>query len=192
MEITARNPLTPLGHRVAERLAERCDEWDLQHLYVSTMLRAQQTADAISCRFPDLCRTDMPEFEELSIRDLAGFPGDLPAWDFVKWEDAHYAHANEAMWRRVIAGWDRVVQEAQAKEQERVAIVAHGGSLNVLMRHFLGESAVRLRSTWFELDWASSSCLRIAQEDGRIPKWIRWVNDARHIDALRPLLTAGA
>ncbi|MBM3188325.1 MAG: histidine phosphatase family protein [Chloroflexi bacterium] len=186
--ITAHNPLTPLGHRMAERLARRCDEWELQYLFASTMLRAQQTADAISQRFPSLPRLDMREFEETSITDLAGFPGELPDEDLMVWGEHHYAYANDLMWQRVIAGWDIVLQTMTSQGLERAAIVAHGGSINILLRHFLGEETVRLRTCWFELDWSSASCLRLTSEAGAIKSWVRWVNDARHIEDLRRLL----
>lgn len=188
--ITAHNPLTPLGHQMAERLARRCEGWELQYLFVSTMLRAQQTARAIAKRFPHIPWRDMPEFEESSIRDLEGFDGELPDEDLLQWREEHFAYANEVMWRRVIAGWEEVQRVIAAKGLERVAIVGHGGSLNILLRHFLGGDIVRLRTCWFDLDWTSTSCLRITADGGPIQRWIRWVNDASHIDDLRHLIPA--
>ena len=37
---------------------------------------------------------------------------------------------------------------------------------------------------WFYFDWATTCCLRISADR----RWVRWVNDARHIDDLRHLL----
>lgn len=183
--ITAYNPLTPLGHQMAARLAARCEEWQLQYLFVSTMLRAQQTADAITARLPQLPRLDMPAFEEASIKDLAGYPGEPPPEDLLKWDESHYVYANTRMAQRVAAGWQEVCRIMRERGLERAAIVAHGGPLNFLLRHFQGcDGAGLLQSVWFELDWTSTSCLRLAP--GR--NWIRWVNDARHIDDLRHLL----
>jgi broad specificity phosphatase PhoE len=180
-QITAHNPLTPLGHEMAARLAERCDDWDLQFLFNSTMLRARQTADAISACFPNLPRIEMPEFEETSITDLEGFPGELPVEDLTQWEDAHYAYANEHMWARVECGLEKVRRIIEERGLERVAIVAHGGSINVVLRHFMGSELQRLRTCWFDLDWTATSCLRYNET----LRWVRWVNDARHIDDLR-------
>ncbi|MFO7917862.1 MAG: histidine phosphatase family protein [Anaerolineae bacterium] len=185
-QITAHNPLTALGHEMAERLAERCDEWHLQYLFVSTMPRAQETADAISGRFPGLPRMEMPEFREVCLDHLVDYPGDLPEADLACWESDHFAHGNERMWKRVEAGWRRMMDVVADEGLQRVAVVSHAGPINVMLRQFLGGGMVRLRTCWFELDWASTSCLRSTSEG----KWVRWVNDARHIDALRHRLSS--
>jgi broad specificity phosphatase PhoE len=180
-QITAHNLLTALGHEMAERLAARCEEWDLQYLFVSTMPRAQETADAISRRFADLPRIDIPEFREVCLDHLVDYPGELPNEDLACWESDHFAHGNERMWERVEVGWQRMMDVVVDEGLQRVAVVSHAGPINVMLRQFLGGGLVRLHTCWFELDWASTSCLRATPEG----KWVRWVNDARHIDALR-------
>lgn len=185
----ADTPLTLLGHRMSARLAERCDEWDLQHLFVSTMLRAQQTADAISQRFPDIPRLDMPEFEETSIKDLEGYPGALPPEDLNAWEIERWIYARIPRKERVEAGWEKVRHITDELGLERVAIISHFGPLNVLLRLFLSEDADCLRDCWFDLDWTSTSCLRYQSEGGWGERWIRWINDARHIEDLRHVST---
>lgn len=182
--ITAHNPLTPLGWRMAERLARRCDEWDLQYLFVSTMLRARQTADAISARFPDLPRMDVPEFAESSIEDLAAYEGTLPPEDLREWEPEHYAYANARLLERVTVGFEKVLHTMAEAGLERVGIVSHGGPINLLLRHFLGAVEPEPMRAWFYLDWATTCCLRTSENR----HWVRWVNDARHIDDLRHLL----
>jgi broad specificity phosphatase PhoE len=182
--ITEHNPLTEVGHQMAASLAERCDEWDLQHLFVSTMLRAQQTADAISTRFPRLPRTDMVEFEETSLRDLEGYPGAAPPEDLRYWAAPHFGYANPRLWDRVQRGYRRVLQVVEEHALERVAIVSHGGPINLLLRCFLGYDDPNIDTCWFEVDWASSHCLRYTPTR----RSIRWVNDARHIDGFRHLV----
>ena len=189
-KITAHNPLTQLGCQMAARLAERCDEWGLQYLLVSTMLRAQQTADAISERFPDLPRLDMSEFEEVGIKDLEGYPGRLPTEDLRTWEGPHWTYARVDRRGRVKAGWEKVHRVVAENGLERVAIVSHSGPLNLLLRHFVGAEDL-LDICWFEFDWTATSCVRFTPEDEWTQKRIRWVNDARHIDDLRRLLAPG-
>jgi len=187
-QITAHNPLTSLGHKMAARLAERCEGWDLQYLFVSTMLRAQQTADAISQRFPNLPRLDMPELVEVSFDDLQGFLGQLPSEDMYTWEEPHWAYARLVRWERVTAGWKKIQRIIEVQRLERVAIVCHGGPINALLWHFLWKNIDRLvdkkPDCWFELDWAATSCLSYTAER----RWLHWVNDAQHIDDLRHLL----
>jgi 2,3-bisphosphoglycerate-dependent phosphoglycerate mutase len=183
-QISPYNPLTPLGHEMAARLAERCEAWNLQYLFVSTMRRAQETANAISARWPELPRLNMDEIEEENLRDLAGYDGPLPGEDLREWQREHFAYGNERMWQRVTAGWDKINRIIEERQLERVAIVAHGGPINHLLRYFIGFHCAAPGEAWFDLDWTATSCLREAQ--GR--RWIRWVNDARHIDVLRAQL----
>jgi broad specificity phosphatase PhoE len=97
------------------------------------------------------------------------------------WETKHHLHANTRMWARVARGWE-LVQGVVAKGcLERVAIVAHAGPFNALLRHFVGGDVVPLRTCWLDFDWASTACIRYTAER----RAIRWLNDARHIDALR-------
>jgi broad specificity phosphatase PhoE len=182
--ITERNPLTPLGRQMAADLAERCDAWDLQHLFVSTMLRAQQTADALSTRFPSLPRTDMSEFEEASIRDLEGYPAEPPTEDLRTWVASHFRYANPRIWDRVRRGWLQVLHVVERDALERVGIISHGGPINLLLRSFLGYEDPNIDSCWFEIDWAATSCLRYTPQS----RAICWVNDARHIDPYRDVV----
>jgi probable phosphoglycerate mutase len=178
--ITAHNALSPLGHQMAARLAERCATLGLQCLFASTMRRARETADAISARLPDLERLDMREFEETSIADMAGFAGAWPTEDLNTWRDEHFVHANARTGARVAAGWAQVQATIAARGLERVAIVSHGGAINALLRHFLGQD-VDLRHSWFDLDYTSLTCLRY---NGTGLRSVRWVNDARHVEDL--------
>lgn len=182
--ITAHNPITPLGRLMAERLAQRCDDWGLQYLFVSPMLRAQQTADAISERFPGLPRQDLPEFAEASIDDMVAFEGVKPPEDMREWGQEHYVYANARLSERVAAGLERVQRIMAERGLERVAVVSHGGAINFALRHFLGAVEPGLVRSWFYLDWTTTCCLRIAEGQ----RWVLWVNDARHIDDLRHLL----
>lgn len=175
------NPLTELGQRMARRVAARCEELRVEMVYASTMLRAGQTADALMARMPHLPRTDTPAFEEISLRDLEEYPGPMPSDDLNSWEDDHFAHANRAMWHRNMEGLEEVWATAREREVERVVIFAHAGPINALLRGFLGQEIVRLRTTWFSIDYTSISCIRRTQDT----RWVMWTNDARHIEDLR-------
>ncbi len=178
------SPLTPLGHQMAARLAERCPAWDLQYLFVSTMLRAQQTADAISARLPVLPRLDIDDLAEIRLEDLQGFPGELPIEDVLTWKREHLRYANSRQGVRVAAAWARVRQIIEEQGLQRVAILAHGGTLNALLRLWQGQDVSDWGSVFFQFDWTGTGCVRF--EPGIC--WVRWLNDARHIDDLRPLM----
>jgi broad specificity phosphatase PhoE len=190
-QITAHNPLTPLGRQMATRLAQRCAEWDLQYLFVSTMLRAQQTGDAISERLPGLPRLDMAELEEIGVADLEGYAHPPCPEDLGRWTNRHFEYARPRSWERVRAGWERVLRVAEHGALERVAILSHEGPLNTMLSFFMGEDAYRPRTWWCAFGWTATSCLRYTPEDSWMQKRILWINDTRHIDDLAYLLVQG-
>ncbi len=184
-QITAHNPLTPLGHRMAQRLAERCAEFELELLVASPFRRTQETAAPIRARWPDLPYLLMPEFAEVSIKDLADYGEEMPPEDLLTWSDEHFAHGNVAMWHRVLAGWERLQSIIAERGVERVGLISHGGPLNVIVRHILGQDTAigAIRRSWVKIDYAGTSCVRYV--DGS--QGIVWLNDARHIEDLVPV-----
>ena len=182
--ITAHNALTPLGQRMALRLAQRCRQFELDLLIASPLRRTQETAAAIRATCPSIPYLLMPEFAEVSITDLAAYDGEAPADDMHTWEDGHWEHGNTRMWQRVTQGWERLRRIAEERGAERVALVTHGGPLNVIIRHVLGwDEPIRLRTAWLHFDYTATSCVRYT--DG----WqgVVWLNDARHIEDLAPV-----
>jgi hypothetical protein len=55
-----------------------------------------------------------------------------------------------------------------------------------LLRQFLGVGPAQRGSAWFELAFASVSCLRITRTDAESiqERAVRWTNDTRHLDGL--------
>lgn len=181
--IAAHNPLTDLGLEMAERLARRAMGWGLEYVFSSTMPRARQTAAAIRARIPHLAYREMDELRELYGADLAGYDGGDPVDDLRAWTEEQFAHAGRSLYGRVERAWDVIRSTVAECGLERVAVVAHGGTLNVLLRQFQGMAWDSARPCFFELDWASVSAIRYSHDDPR--RYILWVNDARHIDDLR-------
>ncbi|MHB1294040.1 MAG: histidine phosphatase family protein [Anaerolineae bacterium] len=175
--ITAHNPLTPLGRRMAARLAEHCDTLKLECLFASTLTRAQQTADAITQRFPSMPRIDLPEFAETNLDDLTHFPGELPDEDMNRWQYEHLVFGTTRTFERVVRGWQVVCNTVAAQGLQRVGIVSHGNALSALLHHFLGAESQATPAHWFMFDWASTSCLR--QEGDR--RTVLWVNENHYV-----------
>lgn len=182
-QVTAHNPLTPLGREMARRLAQRCDEYDLDLLVASPMLRAQETAAAIRERHPELPFLLMPEFAEISIADLEGYPGSLPPEDVNAWDEAHYRHARDVLWERARRGWSQLQETIAERRVERVALVSHGGPLNAIVYHVLGLEGPPRLILGVKMDYTATSCVRYL--DGR--QSIVWLNDARHVEDLAPV-----
>lgn len=184
--VTGRNPLTPLGHDMARLLAERARAWDLEYLFISTMTRAMETADALRQAMPDTPYLLMDELRELSEADLEGYPGARGAADWTSWSPEQFRFATRNLYRRVALAWETIRAMAAGQALKRVGVVAHGGSINMLLRMFQGIDEADDWSCFFELDWASVSAVRYSEATAR--RFILWVNDARHVDPIRHLI----
>ena len=139
--------ISPKGLAQSERLAEKCQQWDLQFLVASTMIRAQQTADAIERRSPGVIRWDLKELEEMNVDDLQLDPTAAPLVS--TWTTQQLDLGLQRLWIRVMAALVRIEIYAQANGLERIAIVTHGYVIKVLLLNWLG------------LDWRAGRRLRI-------------------------------
>jgi probable phosphoglycerate mutase len=188
--LTPETPLSPLGRQMAQRLADRCQQLGIDQLLASPMVRAQETADAISWRLPDVARSVAPAFAEVALPDLDGYAQTLPEDDLMQWRSEHFAYANQHMWQRAAEGWGALVADIERLAGEnghgRVAIVSHAGPINALIRHFMGQGPVMLRTCWMTVDWCSVSCLGVDPQGQWGTRWVRWVNDTRHLEGLLP------
>ena len=182
------NPLTRLGWRLAARLAERSIGWDLQHLFVSTMPRAMQTAEEVLSANPGLPMTAMAGLRETSLADMGDYPGAPPSRDLRDWDVDQFLFASQRLLERVEAAWAAIEGVVREGGLERVGIVAHGGSINMLLRLFQGYQSADLTRCWFELDWTGLSVLRYGEGDP--PRAILRVNDTQHVEALREEIAA--
>jgi len=145
-------PLTAEGLAQAQRVAERCRAWGIQFLCASTMARAQQTADAIQEKLPEVLRWDLQELEEMNFDDLLGEPNVGPR--IAAWTDRQLQLGWERLWTRVMPAWVRIYLYARTNGLERVAIVAHASTLTLLLLNWLG------------LDWRATARISFAFEGG--------------------------
>ena len=163
--------LTPWGREQAERIAARCEAWGVDLLCTSTMLRALETADAVSARLPDTERWDLDQLEDLTVDDLMGEPS---AGHLVStWSQDQLHTAREQAWNRIMAAITRIGLYAESKGLSSVVIIGHHSTINLLLLSWLG------------LDWRAAdrldvavdhgSTCRLTLEEGRGPR-IDWIN----------------
>lgn len=145
-------PLTPLGEIQARRVARQCQEWGIRLLYVSTMLPAQQTADAVTELMPQLARWDLEELEDFNIDDLLGEPtaGQLVS----TWTEAQLSFGYERASIRVMSALTRIQLYAVSRRIGSIGIIAHGSTLQLLLLNWLG------------LDWRSAKSLDLSVDCG--------------------------
>ena len=128
--------LTPLGERQAEFVSEELVARGVTSILTSPLFRAQQTALPLVAAIGSSARvvTGLREIE------LGDYPGDeaagreRPKIDFGEWGGGDGADFS----RSVIAGFEQVLAETRAGRHEDVAVIAHGGTINVILDHVAG------------------------------------------------------
>jgi broad specificity phosphatase PhoE len=177
-------PLSDEGRAQARALGQRLqnDAWSLTALYASDLSRATETAQILGQALSLPVHSDK-RLREYNFGILNGL-----VWQDVEslhpeiWRHLHETHEwppipgeeGEAAFLARVAG---AVAEITARHQEdaAVAVVAHGGSLGILLAHLLG--APTRRPTPFRLENCSLSIVDLRY---RQPV-LTMVNDTRHL-----------
>jgi probable phosphoglycerate mutase len=171
-------PLAELGRRQADALAEWLADEPLDAIYTSPLRRALETAAPLASRhgLVAIVEDDLAEFD----READSYVPieELKAEDDPRW---HQMVAGEwtsdgtvdpvAFAAGVIAGVERIIA---AHSGQTVAIVAHGGVVNVYLAHILGTT----RPMFFEPAYTSISRVLAARSGQR---QVRSVNETAHV-----------
>ena len=166
--------LTPNGEEQARRIAEQMAAWDIQFLCASTMIRAEMTADAVSDRLPNLLRWDLEELQEMSIADMEGQPTAGPLTS--TWAPDLLRFGLERTWVRVMAAWARIRIYAETYGIERVAIIAHGYVIKLMLLNWLGYDWRANDRFRFPVDFASSTRVTLGDGDSGSTVQFDWLN----------------
>jgi 2,3-bisphosphoglycerate-dependent phosphoglycerate mutase len=135
-ELVSDPPLSPLGHRQAERLAQRLNSVEIRAVYASPLRRAQQTAAALTEQF-----TTDPRLAEVR----AVYPGGK-----VELQESHDA---------VIDRMQAAVEAAVAAHPGgRIVMVSHGIAILTFLCNVLGLAPGTLR---LFPDFTSVSVIRV-------------------------------
>jgi alpha-ribazole phosphatase len=173
-------PLSDLGKRQAERVAERLSGREIDAVYTSDLKRASETAQIIAEKSGLEVISD-PRLRELKFGVLEGLTFDeaqvqhpemIAAWldDFNRPPEG--AETIELFNARVIS----LLNDLKGKHDEQVVLlVGHGGSLSEILRVVLGLS--REKRWYFEMENASLSELSIAEDYVSLKR----LNDTCHL-----------
>jgi broad specificity phosphatase PhoE len=186
----ANYPLSSLGRDQARALAERlqCSDWPLAAVYASDQVRAVETAEIIAAPF------DLPVLLDARLREY-----DFGALNDIVWRDVEFLYpeiwrafhekqtwlpiageeGHQAFRDRLAAALADIITEHQ--DDETVAVVTHGGSLGMILAHFLGLPPKRPQP--FHFRNASLSVVRL----GPWGPTLSLQNDTCHLDHHRPL-----
>jgi len=176
-------PLSGLGKRQAELVAERLAGQKIDAVYASDLIRAWETASAIAEK-SGLNVLPEPRLRELKFGVLEGltfeeaqaqYPQMIAAWleDFNQPPEG--AETIDLFNARIVS----FLEELKAKHDEQVVLlVGHGGSLSEILRVALGLS--REKRWYLEMENASLSEVLIAE--GYVS--LKRLNDTCHLAML--------
>src|SRR5687768_8562436 len=143
--------LNELGRQQASALAQELADVPLDAIYSSDLSRARETAEAVAATHelqvrldPRLRERAFGSWEGLTREDIAELPD----------RSRHDGESDDEVRERVL---EAVQAIADAHPGEQVLVVAHGGALNALWHHAVGERVER---------WANCAVYRLAVREG--------------------------
>jgi broad specificity phosphatase PhoE len=138
----ADRPLTDLGRRQAEELADRLEDTELDAVHSSDLRRARDTAEVVARRrglavntTPDLREVDVGEWSGLTRAEAeAKFPEAYQLW-LNGGEGWERGETYEQLAARVLKAMRRITA---AHDGARILVVAHGGTIRAIHAAALG------------------------------------------------------
>jgi broad specificity phosphatase PhoE len=176
-------PLSALGRRQAQLVAERLMGVRIDAIYASDLVRAWETASTISAMNGTQVVPE-PRLRELKFGVLEGltfeeaqeqYPEMLAAWQDDFNQPPQGAETIDLFNERCVSFLDELKQK---HDEQVVLLVAHGGSLSEILRSVLGLS--REKRWYLELENTSLSELLIADTFVSVKR----LNDTCHLAAL--------
>ena len=173
-------PLSDEGHRQAEAMGSLLASCQPDHLMVSPMLRARQTAEPASLAYKleenlrevDFGRWEGCRFDQISSSITAE---ELDRWACFDMEFNFPDGENLGQYvQRVIEATDRLVQ----MDGETVFVIAHGGGIRTMLCHLLGLPHARMMA--FRIDYASLTTVNISDGIGSLVRH----NDTHYLEAI--------
>lgn len=175
--------LTPEGRHQADRLAEWLAHEHLDHLVSSTLRRAQETATPVGARMgldvelvQGLSEFDADADTYIPIEELRA-ARDPRFYALVegRWDELGSSHDPASFAEVVVETVEEVIGRFPSK---RVAVVCHGGVINMYLAHVLGID----RPLWFDPGYTSITRV-VASRSG--PRTVVSVNETAHLIATR-------
>ncbi len=180
-------PLNGHGRTQAQRLAARLADQPFEQLFSSDLLRAQQTAEPLAAAWglplqtvPQLREQHFGVFEGLDVGTLSSLHGELWAgWLRQRADEAPPGGETRRDFSARVLG---AVQALAAEQRgRRVAVVTHGGVLDMLWRHLHALSLDGARACAIP----NTGINRLRWEQGVLHLQL-WADDAHVGDALSP------
>jgi probable phosphoglycerate mutase len=143
--------LNELGREQAQALADELADVDLDAIYASDLSRARATAEVVAATKELPVRLD-PRLRERAFGSWEGLTREDIEERFLP-DDRPDGESDEDVRTRVLAAIDEI---AAAHPGQQVLVVSHGGALNALWHHALGERIER---------WGNCAVYKLAVRD---------------------------
>ena len=172
-------PLDDVGQEQAQALAARLADWPGTAVYSSDLLRARMTAVPLAAAWnvtptfqADWRERHVGVFEGRSAEELQAEYPDVFAKMRQGIIDIPGGERHDDLQKRVAAAYQRLLARHQ---DEMVAIVSHGGTLNALVSHVLD-----IPHQYGRLSFHGNTGLTILRVSHGIPR-LTMLNDTRHL-----------
>mgnify|MGYP005855792323 CR=1 FL=1 len=134
------SPLTDLGWRQAERVGQwLAKRGPFQAFYTSPLLRARETAEAISRRVEAPAPIVLDALRESDFHLLHALPQfEHPAEALNGQKFPPLPEAYHQFRRQVEAAIQEIIDAALREGHERILIVSHGGTMGTIVRSLIG------------------------------------------------------
>lgn len=172
-------PLTERGHQQAARMADWLSREPIERLYSSPMLRARQTAAPLAARLstepavdPRLAEFDRDHTSYVPLEELRRT--DYPRW-LALMNTGWYSDMDPVEFKsQVVSAFEEIIAD---NPSGRVAVVCHGGVINVWAAHVLNIE----RLLFFPPDYTSVNRFRASRQGAR---GVVSLNETGHLRAL--------
>jgi len=147
-----------VGRLLIERVSERTLAWPLERVLVGQGA-GHEMAEAVAEAHPEA------RLETNAV------------WDSP-------AGGESGFWERTCSALDQLLQTMDGDGSGHVAVVCDDRTINALVCHFMGRPEPDWGCLPFLVTPGSTSALRTNPESHWGTRWVRWVNDVRHLEGL--------
>ena len=184
-------PLCEAGRRQAELLGVRLEQYGIDALYSSNLIRAVQTAEIINEHL-HIKHTIIPELQEISFGALEGMrEEDIQTQykDFLterRQMKSDLAYPEGENGQMVYERAYPVIQSILQTDAQRIAIVTHGGLIRAVLAGLLGMDMAK--KLMFAKELENTSITQIDYHEEYEYFTVERINDYAHIEQQEQLL----
>lgn len=185
-------PLADTGREQAELLGRRLENYDLEKLYSSELIRARETAEIIN-RHLHLPYETLADIQEIDFGGLTGKTEEEIRAEYKTFREERSRHMSDMPYpdggesgQDVVRRAMPVLMDVCGREEKRVGIVTHGGVIRSLCAAVLQTG--QRHKLKFGIDLENTSLTELLYDEGREMFFLERFNDFAHIEGKPELL----